>query len=157
MSDVAGFLCPTGEVAAALARQRALTAALGRDGVAVARPAQMADAFRWRHLALVAEGVLTALNHYIGQDGGSRGARAYLDARGEVVPVTRTGTAERYRFRRERPALRAHKLVLMRRGDGFAVEERALRQHEDLARIFFEKNWGNYLTGAHRVAGFRHQ
>lgn len=157
MSDHAGYICPTAGVAPALAAARRLRAAVLARGLACPRAAQVVDVFRWRHLALASEAVLTALDHYVGQGGGSRGARAYLAADGGEVPQTVRGPLEEFRFRSERAEHRAHKLVLRWNGDGFAVEERALRGVEDLGRIFFEKNWAPFLTGEILRPGFTHR
>jgi succinate dehydrogenase/fumarate reductase flavoprotein subunit len=157
MSDHAGYICPVAGVAPALAAARRLRAAVTTRGIACPRAAQVVDVFRWRHLALASEAVLTALDHYVAQGGGSRGARAYLAADGGEVPQTVRGPLEEYRFRGERPEHRAHKLVLRWTGDGFALEQRALRGIEDLGRIFFEKNWAPFLTGEILRPGFTHR
>jgi succinate dehydrogenase / fumarate reductase flavoprotein subunit len=157
MSDHAGYICPVAGIAPALAAARRLRAeALGR-GFACQRPAQVVDIFRWRHLALASEAVLTALDHYVTQGGGSRGARAYLPQDGGEVPQSVRGAREEFRFRAERVEHRGHRLIVRWTGDGFAVEQRALRGIEDLGRIFFEKNWAPFLTGEILRPGFTHR
>ncbi|MBA3686696.1 MAG: hypothetical protein H0W72_15850, partial [Planctomycetes bacterium] len=54
------------------------------------------------------------------------------------------------------PEHRAEKLVLRWDGAALAVERRALRPIEDLAAIFFEKDWGRFLAGEITGDGFRH-
>lgn len=157
MSDHAGYICPAAGVAPALAAARRLRSAVLSHGFTCPRAAQVVDIFRWRHQALASEAVLTALDHYVAQGGGSRGARAYLAADGSDVPQTVRGPAEEFRFRVERQEHRTHKLVLRWIGDGFTVEQRALRGHEDLGRIFFEKNWAPFLTGDILKSDFTHR
>ena len=157
MSDHAGYICPAAGVAPALAAAQSLRSAVFARGFACPRVGQVVEVFRWRHLSLASEAVLTALDHYVSQGGGSRGARAYLATDGSEVPLTVRGPLEEFRFRVERLEHRAHKLVLRWTGDGFAVEQRVLRGIEDLGRIFFEKNWAPFLTGAVRRPGFIHR
>jgi succinate dehydrogenase/fumarate reductase flavoprotein subunit len=157
MSDQAGFICRGDEVAGALDQARRLRSEVFARGFACRRASQAVDVFRWRHLALTSEAVLTALARYVAQGGGSRGARAYLSPQGAKVPHGREGALEEYRFLEERVEHRAHKLVLRWDDAGFALEERPLRTLEDLGRIFFEKNWGHFLTGDHYRAGFVHR
>ena len=157
MSDYAGFLCEIAEVPRAYAEAQALRTDVLQRGFSCTRPAQLIEVFRWRHLVLASEAVLAALNYYINQGGGSRGARAYLSKDGTQVPDSQRGVLEDYRFREERTADREYKLVLRWLGDGFSIEQRALRQMEDLGRIFFEKNWSFYLTGSVYQKNFQHR
>lgn len=156
MSDHAGFLCPVAQVEPARAAAVTLRHAVFSKGFAIRRAATVADLFRWRHLALASEAVLTALAHYIAQGGGSRGARALLADDGTCLPHDRGGAVPAFRFRAERPEHREHKLVLTWNGTDFAITTAALRTHEDLGRIFFEKNWPSYLSGALHAPGFSH-
>ncbi len=154
MSDQAGYICPVAEVAGARAAATALRQRVLADGIAVT-PERSAEAFRWRHQALLAEAVLTALDGYVQAGGGSRGARAYCDPAGTKVPEAVAVDCAGYRFREERPEQRREKLTL--RWDGsFTVARTALRDMEDPDRIFFEKNWAPYLTGAVYGDGFVH-
>ncbi len=154
MSDHAGFICPVAEVPSALAAARALRVRVIRDGISVT-PERSAEAFRWRHQALLSEAVLTALDSYLVSGGGSRGARAYCDAAGTKMPEAVSVDCSAYRFREERPEQRRQKLTVTWR-DGFAVSSTDLRGMEDPARIFFEKNWAPYLTGTVYRDGFVH-
>ena len=146
MSDHAGFICPVDKIADATAAAATLRSRVLAQGIA-ATPERSAEAFRWRHMALLSEAVLTALDAYVLDGGGSRGARAYCDAAGTKLPEARGVDCSAWRFREERPEQRHEKLTL--RWDGsFHVSRTALRGMEDPGRIFFEKNWAAYLTGA---------
>lgn len=146
MSDHAGFICPVGEVAAARAAAVALRSRVLASGIAVT-PERSAEAFRWRHQALLSEAVLTALDAYVVSGGGSRGARAYCDPTGTKVPEAQAVDCAAWRFREEKPEQRREKLTLRWNG-AFSLSRTPLRGMEDPARIFFEKNWAPYLTGA---------
>ncbi len=154
MSDHAGYICPVGEISAATAAASALRQRVLSDGFAVT-PERSAEAFRWRHQALLSEAVLTALDSYVQAGGGSRGARAYCDGSGTKVPAAKAVDCAGYRFREERPEHRSEKLTVRWNGS-FAVTRSALRGMEDPAKIFFEKNWSPYLTGAVYGDGFAH-
>ena len=67
---------------------------------------------------------------------------------GEQAPSSRLGTLDGFRFLPENPAHRQEKILLRYRPDaGMQVFKRPLRGIEDTGRIYFEKNWGAYLTG----------
>ena len=156
MSDHSGFICPLAEVPGALAAARGLRARVWRDGFALASPERAAEAFRWRHLALLSEACLTALDAYVAMGGGSRGARAYVGADGTRVPEAKAVDCSAWRFREENPEHRREKLVLRWDGTALSVERRALRGIEDLSAIFFEKDWARYLSGAVFADRFAH-
>ena len=82
MSDHAGFICSAEGVRAALSDARDLNARIRARGVRVGRADQAARALQWRQMALVSEAVLTALDAYLSEGGGSRGARAICDPGG---------------------------------------------------------------------------
>jgi len=157
MSDHAGFLCAVDGIPGALAAAVALRRAVSVHGFAQVRPAQVVDVFRWRHLALASEAVLTVIARHVADGGGSRGARAYLAVDGTAVPHGRTGPLSDYRFRVERSEDRTYKLMVRWTGDGFTTERQPLRGMESPAGIFFEKNWGPFLTGAIHQPGFSHR
>ncbi len=157
MSDHAGFLCAVDGIPGALAEAVALRRAVFAHGFAQVRPAQVVDVFRWRHLALASEAVLTAIARHVADGGGSRGARAYLAVDGTAVPQGRTGPLADYRFRVERAEDRAYKLMVRWTGDGFTTERQDLRGMESPSGIFFEKNWAPFLTGAVYQPGFTHR
>lgn len=154
MSDHAGFICPVGEVAGAKAAAVALRSRVLASGIATT-PERSAEAFRWRHQALLSEAVLTALDAYVQAGGGSRGARAYCDPSGTKVPEAKAVDCAAWRFREEKSEHRREKLTLRWNGS-FSLSRTALRGMEDPARIFFEKNWAPYLTGAVYGDDFSH-
>ena len=156
MSDHAGFLCHVAEVPTALAAARQLSQRITTHGFTVSSPARVAEVFRWRHMALTSEAVLLALDHYVSEGGGSRGARAYCAADGVDIPQSRTRDLSAFRFRREKPEHRECKLTVRLVDDQLTVSATPLRPLDDLGRIFFEKNWGNYLTGTIHTPGFSH-
>ncbi len=148
MSDHAGVLCTAAAVASALRQARALNQAITREGVAFAGAAGALRVLQWRHMALASEAVLSALDAYIAQGGGSRGARAILACDGDSVPEARALSLAAYRFRRERAGDRAEQWLVRREGDGFALRRRRLRALDPEEKPFFEHNWPDYLTGA---------
>jgi succinate dehydrogenase/fumarate reductase flavoprotein subunit len=156
MSDNAGFLCPVAAVPAALAAARELRQRILREGLSISSPARSAEVFRWRQMALTSEAVLTALDHYVADGGGSRGARAYCAADGPDVPQARAKDLSEFRFRREKAGHREHKLTVRLVDGACRIETTPLRSLDDLGRIFFEKNWSHFLTGAIHAPGFTH-
>jgi succinate dehydrogenase / fumarate reductase, flavoprotein subunit len=156
MSDHAGFICPVDEIAGARAAAGELRSRIWRAGIVAASPERAAEPFRWRHMALLSEAVLAALDVYTGADGGSRGARAYCDPSGTELPQAHRVDCSAFRFRRERLEQRQEKLAVRWDGTAMAVANQPLRGMEDPARIFFEKNWAPYLTGAVYGFGFTH-
>ncbi|MEK7413158.1 MAG: FAD-binding protein [Planctomycetota bacterium] len=157
MSDHAGFICPVGEVVAARTASTALRSQAWSQGIAVTTPERSAEPFRWRHMALLSEAVFVALDHYVTSGGGSRGARAYCDPTGTKIPEARAIDCSSWRFREERPEQRQLKIQLRWNGSSFQIEQQPLRGMEDTGRIFFEKNWAAYLTGAIHEPGFVHR
>jgi succinate dehydrogenase/fumarate reductase flavoprotein subunit len=148
MSDHAGFICSDDGARAALAEARALNAEIRSRGMRVTRAPDAARAWQWRQMALVSEAVLTALDAYLGDGGGSRGARAIRSSEGGNVPSTRHGPLEAYRFRAERTRDRAHKQVVAWDGEGFTIERRPIRARDPRAVAYFERDWGRFLSGA---------
>ncbi len=156
MSDEAGFICRIDRIPAALAAARKLRLRLEREGFRPDSFSHVEDIFRWRHLALLSEAVLTVIDGYLARGGGSRGARAYCAPDGEGRVDTVQGPLDDYRFRPENPPHREHKLVARFDGAEVHLEERPLRGIEDLDAIYFEKNWPAYLTDAIHREDFRH-
>ncbi len=148
MSDHAGVLCTSEAVASALAAARALNQRIAREGVAFDGATGALRALQWRHMALASEAVLTALDAYIARGGGSRGARAVLDADGESAPQARALSLAAYRFRGERAQDRAEQILVRHDGDAFAIRTRPLRTLDPAEKPFFERDWPDYLTGA---------
>ncbi len=148
MSDHAGFICSPADVSAARGEARALNTDLGRRGLRATRPDEMVRCVQWRHMALVSEAVLTALDCYVTQGGGSRGARAICCSQGTAVPETRYGPLEAFRFRAERNQDRRVKIIVRCEPKGFVCETRPLRQFDATRTAYFERDWGRFLSGA---------
>ena len=147
MSDTAGMICAPESVARALAEARNLNASLSRDGIAPDRPDDAPRAVQWQQMALASEAVLAALDHYIAQGGGSRGARAICAPDGTRVPEARDEGLEAFRFRAEREADKQEQIVVRRAAEGLVVATRPNRSLAGTARSFFERDWPDWLTG----------
>ncbi|MDQ8196935.1 FAD-binding protein [Pelagicoccus enzymogenes] len=145
MSDHAGIICSAAEVSAALAAARKLREEVEADGLRVSSPSLVGSAFRWRHMAMVSEAVLTALDHYIQNGGGSRGARAICDDKGTRCPEAKDEDLSRFRFKEELEKDRVEKLVVKRVGDRFPISSLPVDLTPEVTREFFEKGWGPYL------------
>ena len=146
MSDKAGILCTGTDVAKALGDARALNAKIKQHGIAASRPSEAARTVQWQQMALASEAVLGALDTYISNGGGSRGARAICDPQGDALPHTVQGPVADARFRAERDADKAQQLIVTYSGDQFVVSSRDNRAH-DGAGSFFERNWPAWLSG----------
>ncbi|RXT20898.1 oxidoreductase [Rhizobium leguminosarum] len=147
MSEKAGILCDQQSVALALIEARQLNADIRARGVAYGRAAEAVRGVQWRHTALASEAVLSALDFFIRNGGGSRGARAICDAEGESVPLASEGPLEEYRFRRERETDRDKQIVVRLDGDEIRLSTRANRTFDESAASFFERDWPAWLTG----------
>ena len=148
MSDCAGFVCRTDAVEPALAAARELNQRIARDGIHIDEDRHISDGVLRVQTALLSEAVLAALAHYIAQGGGSRGARMLCAPRGTKTPLARLGALDGYRFLAEDNAQRSEKILLRySRQNGIQISERSLRLIEDTGKIYFEKNWGAFLTG----------
>lgn len=147
MSDKAGILCTPETVAEALAEARALNADIRARGIAPDREAEVARLIQRQQMALASEAVLTALDHYIRQGGGSRGARAICDAQGESLPQVASGPLEQFRFRSEDPAHKTGQIVLRMVAGEMKMTTRPNRAFDETARPFFERDWPHWLTG----------
>ncbi|WP_227754505.1 FAD-dependent oxidoreductase [Stagnihabitans tardus] len=150
MSDHAGILCTPDEVRTARLASEALVARVQAQGVAPSRPAEAARAVQWRQMALASQAVLTALDHYISQGAGSRGARAICEPSGTGLPQSALGPLESYRFREERAQDREAQM-LVRWQDGALHLSTRPNRALDPARSFFERDWPAWLTGAIRA------
>ena len=149
MSDHAGYICHVDSVAGALEAARDLNRRVAERGVNVPDYTHLYEGILRTQTALLSEAVLSALDFYIRDGGGSRGARMLCDKAGVPVPSSRLGALEEFRIRPENTGHRAEKiLVRYRPGGGFEITKRTLRDIEDTGKIYFEKNWGAYLTGA---------
>lgn len=148
MSDKAGFVCMDDELDPALREARALNASIRESGLKIDNAAQIANAMLWRQMALTSEAVLAALEHYVRNGGGSRGARLICSKSGTEVPATRLGTLDAYRFITERESDRRRQIHVRCLGGRIEVSERPLRSMEDPGAFYFEKNWAPFLTGS---------
>ncbi|PDT15821.1 oxidoreductase [Rhizobium sp. J15] len=147
MSEKAGILCDQESVGGALIDARKLNAEIREKGVAYSRGAEAVRGVQWRQMALASEAVLSALDFFIRNGGGSRGARAICDGQGESLPLARSGPLQDYRFRKERPAHREEQIVVRLDGDQIRLSTRANRTFDEKARSFFERDWPAWLTG----------
>ncbi len=147
MSDHAGPFCFSEDVMRARAEAHNLNRAIAEQGLAPPRPNQLARALQWRQMALASEAVLAALNDYIAEGGGSRGARAICDPDGGAVPETRTGTVEAFRFREETDLNTGEQLCVRYDGQQMSVSKRPNRTFDEAAKTFFERDWPAWLTG----------
>lgn len=148
MSDAAGFIATPEGVRNALAQARALNARIASEGIASSRAVEAARAVQWRQMALVSEAVLTALDVYIANGGGSRGARAICDASGEWVPMARDGPLSDYRLRAERREDREEKIFVRYDNGRFSCEARPIKRRDRSNPPFFERDWPYFLNGA---------
>jgi len=146
MSDKAGILCTPDDVSSALSEARDLNASIRASGISISRPSEAARVLQWQQMALASEAVLAALDHYIAQGGGSRGARAICDPEGEALPQSVNGPLPDVRFRSEKDADKDVQLTVRLVGEEFQLSTRPNRAH-DGERSFFERDWPAWLTG----------
>lgn len=145
MSDYAGIICTKDEVNAALEAAKTLRKEIEEKGVSVNSESLVGSGFRWRHMTLVSEAVLTALSHYIENGGGSRGARAICSPSGAQCPEGHGEDLSGFRFIEEQAKDREEKLIVKKVGDDFVVEAVKVDLTPEVSREFFEKGWGPYL------------
>jgi succinate dehydrogenase/fumarate reductase flavoprotein subunit len=148
MSDHAAFVCFVETVPAALEEARRLNREIAERGIRIDDHQHIGEAILRAQTARLSEAVLHALDYYIRDGGGSRGARMYCSPRGKQTPETRLGPLDDLRILPENPAHRQEKILLCYQPDsGMRISKRALRGIEDTRKIYFEKNWSAYLTG----------
>ncbi len=145
MSDYAGIICTASDVETALTAAQSLRRTVEAEGLQVSSPSMVGNAFRWRHMVWVSEAVLTALDHYIRNGGGSRGARAICSEVGTRCPDANGEDLSRFRFIEEKAKDRDEKLVVRRVEDGIAISALPVDLTPEVKREFFEKGWGPYL------------
>ena len=145
MSDYAGILCSGEAVQQALEAANALRRSVAMEGFKVPSPAMVGSAFRWRQMAGVSVAVLSALDHYIANGGGSRGARAICSDEGTQCPEARDIDLSPFRFIEEQPRDKEEKLVVRPEGNGFVIKAMKVDLTPEVEREFFEKGWGPYL------------
>lgn len=147
MSDHAAILCTPQDVASALKAATMLNQKIHVDGISFMRGGEIARVLQWQQMALASEAVLAALHHYIGQGGGSRGARAICDPAGEATPMAKSGPLHDVRFRKEREQNQDEQ-ILVRLVDGeLQLSCRPSRNFDVSAKPFFERDWPAWLTG----------
>lgn len=147
MSDKAGIICDAQSVAEALRDAKALNARIRSEGIGYGRAAEAARAAQWAQMAAASEAVLVALDYFISNGGGSRGARAICDQNGGSLPSSRSGSLEEFRFRAERDEHRNEQIVVSQTADGMEIRTRPNRRFDESARNFFERDWPAWLTG----------
>mgnify|MGYP001170737026 CR=1 FL=1 len=145
MSDSAGIICTADEVKLALESATALRRDVEANGLQVSSASMVGQAFRWRHMTWVSEAVLTALDYYISNGGGSRGARAICAEHGTRNPEASVEDLSRFRYVEEQTKDRDEKLVVCRAEDGIQVAAVSVDLTPEVQREFFEKAWGSYL------------
>jgi succinate dehydrogenase/fumarate reductase flavoprotein subunit len=148
MSDAAGFICRGDDAREALAGAHALNARIMKEGIAFGRPQEAARAVQWRQMAIASEAVLTALDFYIQGGGGSRGARAICDPKGELTPMTQSGPLTEFRFLPERAGDRENRIFVRYENARFSCEVRPIRRRKRTDAAFFERDWPRFLSGA---------
>ena len=102
---------------------------------------------QWQQMALASEAVLVALDFYITQGGGSRGARAICDPDGASLPQSRTGPLPQVRFRPERDEDKVAQILVGLEGGKWIISTRPNRVFDAQAKTFFERDWPAWLTG----------
>lgn len=148
MSDHAGILCTPDNVSLSLDAAQKLNQSIRANGISFMRGGEVARVVQWQQMSLASEAVLLALHHYISKGGGSRGARAICDPKGQAIPMAKSGPLQDVRFRVERPEDKAEQ-ILVRLVDGqFRVTTRPNRSFDESAKPFFERDWPAWLTGA---------
>lgn len=147
MSDKAGFVVAAGDTAIEQQRADVLLSEVLAKGVKLPSLTRLTENLLWRHFALASAAVMTMLNAYIEAGGGSRGARIILDKQGDSVPEGRRGPIEKWRFRSEKTAAPDSKLLITWDGERFHHTSRPVNDPVDLSKVFFEKNWPDFLMG----------
>ncbi|GGX41035.1 oxidoreductase [Tateyamaria omphalii] len=147
MSDHAGILCTAKDVTSARSQAQHLNDAIRQNGIAYTRENEIGRALQWQQMALASEAVLTALDHYISNGGGSRGARAICDLAGTALPMARTGPLPHVRFRPERDADMREQILVRLDGTDMVISTRPNRAFDPNAKSFFERDWPAWLTG----------
>lgn len=149
MSDFAGMICRPEEIKKALQDARNLTKRIQTEGVTYdATTFGVTHALQWRQNALASEAVLTALDFYVSNGGGSRGARVICDESGDSVPETVQGPLEEFRFRMEQVKDKDEQIVIKWAGDESIITIKPPRAFLQTERPFFERNWPHYLMGS---------
>ena len=147
MSDQAGILCAPKDVTEGLAAATALNATIRAKGIGFNRPNEVARALQWQQMALASQAVLAALDNYITNGGGSRGARAICDPAGDAVPMSANGPMQDVCFRTERDTDKQHQILVRLDSDKIVLSTRPNRSYDETEKAFFERDWPAWLTG----------
>lgn len=147
MSDQAGVLCFARDVRDAYEDAKSLNAQIRDSGISVTRDSEIVRVLQWQQMALASEAVLAALDHYISEGGGSRGARAICDPDGDSLPQSAHGPLEDIRFRSEKDEHKNEQLIVRMVGDRMQVSSQPIRRFDENAKSFFERDWPAWLTG----------
>jgi succinate dehydrogenase / fumarate reductase, flavoprotein subunit len=99
-------------------------------------------------MAIASEAVLTALDFYIRNGGGSRGARSICDPAGALTPITQNGPLTEFCFLPERPGDRENRIFVRCENGLFSCEARPIRRRARVDPAFFERDWPRFLSGA---------
>ncbi len=148
MSDHAGILCVPKHVTSACDAAKQLNQTIRQDGISYSRSSEAGRVLQWQQMGLASQAVLAALDHFIAQGGGSRGARAICDPEGDALPQSATGPIPDARFRSEREADKHDQIVVRLDGEEIVVTTRPIRRFDAEAQSFFERDWPAWLTGA---------
>lgn len=146
MSDYAGIICSEADVKSALSDARDLRVRVEKEGLKVLSPSLVGSAFRWKHMVLVSEAVLSALDYYISNGGGSRGARAICSDAGTHCPDAKVEDLGRFRFVEEQAKDKEEKIVVSLVDDAIRISCLPVNRATEVKREFFEKGWGSYLV-----------
>jgi len=147
MSDHAGILCSANRVAKARQDAASLNRIIRQNGLSFSRDSEVARVVQWQQMALASEAVLAALDSYISEGGGSRGARAICDPEGSSLPEVRTGSLPDVRFRPERDVDKETQIVVRLVGETLEITTRTNRTFDADAKSVFERDWPAWLTG----------
>ena len=133
----------------ALTAARALNQKIAEEGVYVPEMRKLTEGVLRVQTAWLSEAILCALDYYIKDGGGSRGARMFCSKNGVEKPDARVEKLDVYRFVPEKSEHRHEKILLRYCPEtGIEVFKRPIKGIEDTGKIYFEKNWGAFLTGA---------
>jgi hypothetical protein len=147
MSDHAGILCSAKKVRKARQDAASLNSAIRENGISFTRYNEVARVLQWQQMALASEAVLAALDFYISNAGGSRGARAICDPEGACLPKARTGPLPDFRFRPEREVDKETQIVVRLVDRAMTMKTRPNRTLDPDAKSAFERDWPAWLTG----------
>jgi succinate dehydrogenase/fumarate reductase flavoprotein subunit len=146
MSDKAGFICDEDEIATGLAELQQLNTKIRDQGI-YAPASRSLYSVQWRQNALAAQAIMTALNHYVKNGGGSRGARAICNKNGGLVPDTVLGPLSDLPLLPEQDKDKDSIIRVLLNNNELEVSERNCRELQNVGSFYFEKNWMPWLTG----------